>query len=77
MIRLSNIMKNGSIISALVETVEMIPQVFEISVDIEKEKLTRCTREVRDSYVYMAMAKLIQLHHENDKLPRRAESVWY
>lgn len=77
MIKISNITKNDNIISALVETVEMIPQVFEISVDIEKEKLIRCIREVRDSYVYMAMAKLIQLHHESDKLPKKAESVWY
>lgn len=77
MIKLENIRIENNIISALVITVETKPQKFEISIDIEKEKLTRCTREVRDSYVYMAMAKLIQLHHESDKLPKKAESVWY
>lgn len=77
MIKLENIKMKNNVISALVTTVETNPQKFEISVDINKEKLTQCTRETRDTYVYMVMAKLIQLHHESNKLPEKAESVWY
>lgn len=77
MIRLENIKINKNIISATVSTVETYPQEFEIVIDIKEEKLVSCTKPTRDSYVYQAMAKLIQLYHENDKMPKVAESVWY
>lgn len=78
MIKLENIKIDGNIISAIVSTVETKPQVFKIAIDIKEERLVECTRDTRDSYVYQAMGKLIQLYRENrNDMPTKAESVWY
>lgn len=78
MIKLENIKIDGNIISAVVTTVETHSQTFKISIDIKEERLISCTKNTRDSYVYQAMGKLIQLYHENSRnMPKKAESVWY
>jgi hypothetical protein len=78
MIELNNIRQEGNIIYADVNTVETHPIFFKIGVDIKEEKIIENTKGTVDSYVAMALAKIINLSHEyKDKLPKKAESVWY
>lgn len=78
MLRLENIQRKGSIISARVITVENNPQTFLIQVDVKERKLVSHTHDKVDSYVGMAMAKLIRVSEEyGNRLPKKEEAVWY
>lgn len=78
MLRLYNIQRKGSIISAKVVTVENNPQTFLIEVDVKEKKLVSHTHGMMDSYVGMAMAKLIEMSEEyGNDLPKTGVSAWY
>ena len=61
MIELNNIRQEGNIIYADVNTVETHPIFFKIGVDIKEEKIIENTKGTVDSYVAMALAKIINL----------------
>ena len=78
MIELNNIKKTGDIISADIKTVELEPRYFKVSVNIKTKKMVECTSEIFDMYASGAVAKLFNLYIDNgDKLPKKAQAVWY
>lgn len=79
MLRLTNIVRNGNIVSAIVTTVEANAISFEIVVDIKNKKLVKNTHEKIDTLVGKAMGRLIQLtkEYEGKKLPKETVCVWY
>ena len=78
MIRLTEIICDGDIVSALVTTVEAEPRVFRVSYNIKTNEIVENTYGKMCMSVGMAIGKLIKLAEENGhKLPEVAESVWY
>ena len=78
MIRLSEITRDGDIVSALVTTVEVNPRVFRVSYNLKTNEIVENTYGKMCMSVGMAIGKLIKLSEENGhKLPEVAESVWY
>lgn len=78
MINLTNIKKTGDIISADIETVEIEPRYFKVSINIKTKKMVECTSEKFGMFESGAVAKLFKLYIENgDKLPKKAQAVWY
>ena len=78
MIDLKNITKEGNVIKALVIISQTHPEQFEIEVDIKEQKILRCTRNIIDSFVANAVAKLVRISEESgDSIPKESQSVWY
>lgn len=78
MIRLSNIIRNGSLISAIVTTVGPNSKTFKVVVNIETGDILENTLGKMNMSVNMARVKLIDLVNEHgNKVPNKAECAWY
>lgn len=78
MLKLSNIRRDGNIVSAVVTTVEVKPQIFEVAVDIESKAIVKNTFGEMDMNSRMAISKLFALVNEYGKnLPQESGSAWY
>ncbi len=78
MLKLSNIKKKGTIISADVVTVETQPQKFRCSIDVKTQQTLEPILNTYNQYVNMAAGKLYMLYMEyGNKLPSYSECVWF
>lgn len=78
MIDLKNITKKGSLISAVVIISQTHPEKFELTVDLNEQKIVNCSREKIDTFVAQAVAKLVKLSEEcGSNIPKESQSVWY
>lgn len=78
MLKLTNITREGNIVSAVVTTVEVKPQTFEVAVDIETKAILKNTLGEMNQYSRMAISKLFALANEyGKKIPKESGSVWY
>ena len=78
MIDLKNITKNGNLISAVVIISQTHPEKFELTVDINEQKIVSCSRKQIDTFVAQAVAKLVKISEEcGTDIPKESQSVWY
>ncbi len=78
MLKLGNITREGNIVSAVVTTVEVNPQTFEVAVDIETKEILKNTLGEMNMYSRMAISKLFALANEHgNKIPKESGSAWY
>ena len=78
MIKLSEIKLENNIISCVVTTVEMHPQVFRVAYNLTTEEVVENTSGKMGMDTGMAIWKLIKLYEEHrDNLPNSAMSAWY
>lgn len=79
MIKLENIVRKGNLISAHVVSIEFEPDIFDITVDIEKEEIVELSKERQDMYTSMAMAKLLEIanKYSASNTPKTAVSACF